>query len=92
MTDIDVVIADTVKAGLGARAVSAPPFAFPVFSPPEADDYVSALNDRLERAGATGRTGIIRYAVRLIFLRVRKKMILTDTATGAAIKSRRAIQ
>ncbi|WP_405833877.1 amidohydrolase family protein [Streptomyces sp. NBC_01176] len=50
MTDIDVVIADTVKAGLGARAVSAPPFAFPVFSPSEADDYVSAFNDRLERA------------------------------------------
>lgn len=30
MTDIDAVVADTLKAGLGARVISAPPFAFPV--------------------------------------------------------------
>jgi hypothetical protein len=36
--------------------------------------------------------GIVRYAVPLILLRLRKKMILEDTATGAAINSRRAIQ
>ena len=36
--------------------------------------------------------GIICYTVPLILLRLRKKMILEDTATGAAINSRRAIQ
>jgi len=50
---------------------------------------IGQRKNRLERAG---RTGIIRYAVRLTLLRLRKKMILADTATGAAIKSRRAIQ
>ncbi|MFC9078362.1 amidohydrolase family protein [Streptomyces sp. NPDC057062] len=50
MTDIDAVIADTLKTGLGARVVSAPPFAFPVFAPAAADDYVSAYNDRLTEA------------------------------------------
>ncbi|MFJ7494559.1 amidohydrolase family protein [Streptomyces sp. NPDC097727] len=50
MTDIEMVVADTLKVGLGARAVSAPPFAFPVFAPSEADDYVSAYNDQLATA------------------------------------------
>ncbi|MFE9008490.1 amidohydrolase family protein [Streptomyces sp. NPDC007875] len=50
MTDIDAVVTDTLKVGLGARAVSAPPFAFPVHAPSEADDYVSAYNDRLAEA------------------------------------------
>ncbi|MFD8425253.1 amidohydrolase family protein [Streptomyces sp. NPDC059466] len=50
MIDIEAVIADTVEAGLGARALSAPPFAFPVFSPYEADDYVTAYNDQLAEA------------------------------------------
>jgi hypothetical protein len=36
--------------------------------------------------------GIICYTVPLILLRLRTKMILEDTATGAAINSRRAIQ
>lgn len=40
MADIDTIVADTRKAGLGARAISAPPFAFPVHAPSEADDYV----------------------------------------------------
>ncbi|MEW1778578.1 amidohydrolase family protein [Streptomyces sp. NPDC086777] len=53
MTDIDAVIADTATAGLGARAVSAPPFAFPVFFPAEADDYITAYNDHLEQAVAS---------------------------------------
>ncbi|ROQ72590.1 aminocarboxymuconate-semialdehyde decarboxylase [Streptomyces sp. CEV 2-1] len=50
MTDIDAVVTDTLTVGLGARAVSAPPFAFPVHAPSEADDYVSAYNDRLAEA------------------------------------------
>jgi hypothetical protein len=36
--------------------------------------------------------GIICYTFPLILLRLRKKMIMEDTATGAAINSRRAIQ
>ncbi|MEV6227886.1 amidohydrolase family protein [Saccharopolyspora shandongensis] len=54
MTDIDVIVADTLKAGLGARVVSAPPFAFPVHKPSEADDYVAAYNEQL--ADAVSRT------------------------------------
>ncbi|MER6440239.1 amidohydrolase family protein [Streptomyces sp. NPDC001185] len=50
MTDIQAVIADTVKTGLGARAVSPPPFAFPVFHPAEADAYITAYNDQLAEA------------------------------------------
>ncbi|MFD8865552.1 amidohydrolase family protein [Streptomyces sp. NPDC059590] len=50
MTDIDAIVEDTRKAGLGARAVSAPPFAFPVHAPSEADDYVAAYNERLADA------------------------------------------
>lgn len=53
MTDIDAVVADTVKAGLGARVVSAPPFAFPVHAPSEADDYVAAYNEQLAHAVST---------------------------------------
>lgn len=53
MTDIEAVIADTLKAGLGARVVSAPPFAFPVFAPSDADEYVAAYNDQLAEAVAS---------------------------------------
>nr|WP_285488104.1 hypothetical protein [Amycolatopsis taiwanensis] len=54
MTDIDVIVADTRKVGLGARVVSAPPFAFPVHTSSEADDYVAAYNEEL--ADAVSRT------------------------------------
>ncbi|WP_275466811.1 amidohydrolase family protein [Streptomyces noursei] len=54
MTDVDTIVADTLKAGLGARVVSAPPFAFPVHAPAEADDYVTAYNEQL--ADAVSRT------------------------------------
>ncbi|GAB2997378.1 amidohydrolase family protein [Streptomyces pseudoechinosporeus] len=52
MTDIDTVAADTVKAGLGTRVVSAPPFAFPVHAPSDADAYVAAYNEQLSQAVA----------------------------------------
>ncbi|MDW6057335.1 amidohydrolase family protein [Streptomyces sp. FXJ1.4098] len=54
MTDIDTIVADTRKAGLGARVISAPPFAFPVHAPAEADDYIAAYNEQL--ADAVSRT------------------------------------
>ncbi|MFI0715247.1 amidohydrolase family protein [Streptomyces inhibens] len=53
MTDIDTVVADTVRAGLGTRVISAPPFAFPVHAPSEADDYVASYNEQLARAVST---------------------------------------
>ncbi|MGY0055273.1 amidohydrolase family protein [Streptomyces sp. LZ34] len=53
MTDIDAVAADTEKAGLGARVVSAPPFAFPVHAPAEADDYIASYNEQLSKAVST---------------------------------------
>ncbi|AUA07980.1 amidohydrolase family protein [Streptomyces sp. SID8382] len=52
MTDIDAVVADTHKAGIGARVISAPPFAFPVHAPEQADDYVTAYNEHLAEAVA----------------------------------------
>ncbi|MEU6604350.1 amidohydrolase family protein [Streptomyces shenzhenensis] len=54
MTDIGTVVADTIEAGLGARVISAPPFAFPVHAPAEADTYVAAYNTQL--AAAVSRT------------------------------------
>ncbi|SEE12117.1 aminocarboxymuconate-semialdehyde decarboxylase [Streptomyces misionensis] len=54
MTDVDTIVADTLKAGLGARVISAPPFAFPVHAPAEADDYITAYNEQL--ADAVSRT------------------------------------
>ncbi|MEU6019046.1 amidohydrolase family protein [Streptomyces sp. NPDC047515] len=64
MTDIEAVVADTLKAGLGARAVSAPPFVFPVHAPAEADDYIATYNDRL--AEAVSSTGGILVGLGLI--------------------------
>ncbi|KUN03367.1 2-hydroxy-3-carboxy-6-oxo-7-methylocta-2,4-dienoate decarboxylase [Streptomyces yokosukanensis] len=52
MTDVDTVVADTRKAGLGARVVSAPPFAFPVHAPAEADEYIASYNAQLAAAVA----------------------------------------
>lgn len=49
MSDADRVLADTDAAGLGARVISAPPFAFPVADAPGVDDYVGAFNDALAR-------------------------------------------
>jgi aminocarboxymuconate-semialdehyde decarboxylase len=54
MSDIDRVLADTDAAGLGARVLSAPPFAFPVAGGTggESDgeaDYVGRYNDDLAR-------------------------------------------
>ncbi|MFI1337935.1 hypothetical protein ACH4U7_49265 [Streptomyces sp. NPDC020845] len=51
MTDIDTIVAYTRKAGLGVRVVSAPPFAFPVHAPSEADDAVSNTDGTLVGLG-----------------------------------------
>ncbi|MBB2989238.1 aminocarboxymuconate-semialdehyde decarboxylase [Mycolicibacterium iranicum] len=57
MSDIGAVLADTDTAGLGARVLSAPPFAFPIVDHPDVDDFVGAYNDELERVcrGSGGR-------------------------------------
>ena len=49
MSDPARVLADTDAAGLGARVISAPPFAFPVADAPGVDDYVGAFNDELAK-------------------------------------------
>lgn len=49
MSDAARVLADTDAAGLGARVISAPPFAFPVADDPGVDAYVGAFNDELAR-------------------------------------------
>ncbi|MGP4056782.1 amidohydrolase family protein [Mycobacterium sp. 4D054] len=49
MSDIGRVLADTDAAGLGARVLSAPPFAFPVVDHAEVDAFVGAYNQELER-------------------------------------------
>jgi aminocarboxymuconate-semialdehyde decarboxylase len=49
MSDPARVLADTDAAGLGARVISAPPFAFPVADAPGVDDYVDAFNDELAK-------------------------------------------
>ncbi|KWX63287.1 amidohydrolase family protein [Mycobacterium sp. NAZ190054] len=49
MSDVDRVLADTDRAGLGSRVLSAPPFAFPVVDHPGVDDFVGEFNERLEK-------------------------------------------
>ncbi|GGS53954.1 amidohydrolase family protein [Streptomyces cinerochromogenes] len=65
MTDAGTIVADTRRAGLGARVVSAPPFAFPVHAPAEADDYVASFNEQLADAvaradGTLAGLGLVR--------------------------------
>lgn len=48
MSDVSRVLADTDAAGLGARVLSAPPFAFPV-ADADADAFVGEFNDDLAR-------------------------------------------
>jgi aminocarboxymuconate-semialdehyde decarboxylase len=47
MCDAQRVLADTDAAGLGARVLSAPPFAFPVTAADGVEDYVRRFNDAL---------------------------------------------
>jgi aminocarboxymuconate-semialdehyde decarboxylase len=49
MSDPDRVLADTDEAGLGARVLSAPPFAFPVVDHPGVGEYVGRFNEALTR-------------------------------------------
>ncbi|MER5646331.1 amidohydrolase family protein [Streptosporangium sp. NPDC002524] len=65
MSDVGRLVADTARAGLGVRAISAPPFAFPVHAPAEADDYVASYNERLTETvssagGALVGLGLVR--------------------------------
>jgi aminocarboxymuconate-semialdehyde decarboxylase len=49
MSDPAEVLADTDRAGLGSRVLSAPPFAFPVVADPRVADYVGRFNEELTR-------------------------------------------
>ena len=49
MSDIARVLDDTDTAGLGARVLSAPPFAFPVADHDGVDDFVGTFNDTLHQ-------------------------------------------
>lgn len=49
MTDIARVLSDTDTAGLGARVLSAPPFAFPIVDHAAVDDFVGQFNQELEQ-------------------------------------------
>jgi aminocarboxymuconate-semialdehyde decarboxylase len=49
MSDPARVLADTDAAGLGARVISAPPFAFPVVDHPGVDGYVGEFNEALTK-------------------------------------------
>ena len=49
MSDPRRVLADTEAAGLGARVISAPPFAFPVVADGGVDEYVGNFNEALTR-------------------------------------------
>lgn len=49
MTDIARVLSDVDTAGLGARVLSAPPFAFPVVDHGGVDDFVGTFNEALDR-------------------------------------------
>src|SRR6185312_10535096 len=52
MSDVTRVLADTDAAGLGARVLSAPPFAFPVADTAEGadvDEFVGTFNDDLDK-------------------------------------------
>ena len=49
MSDIARVLSDTDTAGLGARVLSAPPFAFPVVDHAGVDDFVGQFNQELEK-------------------------------------------
>ncbi|KRE27062.1 2-hydroxy-3-carboxy-6-oxo-7-methylocta-2,4-dienoate decarboxylase [Mycobacterium sp. Soil538] len=49
MSDVTRVLADTDAAGLGARVLSAPPFAFPVAEADGIDEFVGTFNDDLDK-------------------------------------------
>lgn len=49
MSDPARVLADTDRAGLGSRVLSAPPFAFPVVAHPGVAGYVDRFNEALTR-------------------------------------------
>ncbi|MEV6024872.1 amidohydrolase family protein [Streptomyces sp. NPDC052036] len=86
MTDIDVIVTDTLKAGLGARVISAPPFAFPMHAPAEADEYVASYNEQL--AGAVSGTDGTLVGLGLVRLddvdAARRELTRLSAAEGVA--------
>ncbi|MFK0110006.1 amidohydrolase family protein [Streptomyces sp. NPDC091217] len=90
MTDIGAVVADTDKAGLGARVVSAPPFAFPVHAPEQADDYVTAFNEQLADAvsradGTLVGLGLVRLDDTAPARRELTRLAGTEGVAGVAV-------
>lgn len=90
MTDIETVVADTVKAGLGARVISAPPFAFPVHAPEQADDYITAYNEQLAQAvsstdGTLVGLGLVRLDDVAAARRQLTRLAALDGVAGVAV-------
>ncbi|MFF2142273.1 amidohydrolase family protein [Kitasatospora sp. NPDC058190] len=90
MTDIDAVLADTQQAGLGVRVISAPPFAFPVHRPREADAYVAAYNERLAEAvagtdGALVGLGLVRLDDVGAARRELERLAVAEGVAGVAV-------
>ncbi|MDH6708369.1 aminocarboxymuconate-semialdehyde decarboxylase [Kitasatospora sp. MAA19] len=90
MTDIETIVADTVKAGLGARVISAPPFAFPVHVPEQADDYITAYNEQLAQAvssadGTLVGLGLVRLDDVAAARRQLTRLAALDGVAGVAV-------
>lgn len=54
MSDVDAIRDDMERQGIGARVLSAPPFAFALTDVPGSADYVAAFNEGLERLVTDG--------------------------------------
>lgn len=59
MSDVARILTDTYTAGLGARVLSAPPFAFPVADHDGVAEFVGSYNDMLDKVcrDSAGRLG-----------------------------------
>ncbi|MEU3186014.1 amidohydrolase family protein [Streptomyces sp. NPDC006923] len=90
ITDVERVVADTVKAGLGTRVISPPPFAFPVHAPSRADDYIASYNEQLARAvsasdGALVGLGLVRLDDVAAARREMTRLVAMDGVAGVAV-------
>lgn len=90
ISDIDTIRSDTRSAGLGTRVISAPPFAFPVHTPEEADDYVATYNERLAEAvsaseGTLLGLGLVRLDDAAAARRAMTALAATQGIAGVAV-------
>ncbi|MET0475945.1 MAG: amidohydrolase family protein [Mycobacterium sp.] len=90
MSDVAAIRADMRSADVGVRVLSAPPFAFPLESGPDADAYVNAFNTALTDvvAGADGALlglGIVTLADRASSTSQLQTLAATEGIAGVAI-------